>query len=90
MLRPEQIICHPATPSDPVQGKVRSTEFYGHDAAAQIVLAGTGEEILARAAGHRLPATGEQVSIVVEGPASAFLTAAAAQPSLAERLPALG
>ncbi|HWC09255.1 MAG TPA: hypothetical protein VG458_09390 [Solirubrobacterales bacterium] len=53
---------------------VRSTEFYGHDAAAQIVLAGTGE----------------QVSIVVEGPASAFLTAAAAQPSLAERLPALG
>jgi iron(III) transport system ATP-binding protein len=74
MLRPEQIACHPATPSDPVQGQVLSTEFYGHDATARIVLAGTpGEEILARAAGQNLPEIGEQVGIVVEGPASAFL-----------------
>ncbi len=90
MLRPEQIACHPASPSDPVQGQVLSTEFYGHDATARIVLTGTDEEILARAAGHQLPEIGEQVGIVVEGPASAFVTAAAAQASAAERLSALG
>ncbi|HEV7771108.1 MAG TPA: ABC transporter ATP-binding protein [Solirubrobacterales bacterium] len=91
MLRPEQIVCHPASGSR-VQGEVVSTEFYGHDATARIVLAGTpGEEILARAAGHQLPEIGEQVGIVVEGPASAFVSSAAqAQASLAERLPALG
>jgi iron(III) transport system ATP-binding protein len=92
MLRPEQIVCHPATPSDPVQGQVLSTEFYGHDATARIILTGTtGEEILARAAGHQLPEIGEQVGIAVEGPASAFPSSAAqAQASVAERLPALG
>jgi iron(III) transport system ATP-binding protein len=92
MLRPEQIACHPASASDEIQGQVLSTEFYGHDATARIVLTGTtGEEILARAAGHQLPEIGEQVAIVVEGPASAFLTSTAeARASIAERLPALG
>ena len=92
MLRPEQIACHPAGPSDRIQGRVLSTEFYGHDATARIALAGAiGEEILARAAGHRLPEIGEQVAIVVEGPASAFVPSAAeAQAGVAERLPALG
>jgi iron(III) transport system ATP-binding protein len=92
MLRPEQIACQPASASDPVQGRVLSTEFYGHDATARIVLtAATGEEILARAAGHQLPKIGEQVGIVVEGPASAFIASAPeSQSSVAERLPAFG
>jgi len=92
MLRPEQIACHPASASDPVQGQVLSTEFYGHDATARIVLSGaTGEEILARVAGHQLPEIGERVGIVVEGSASAFVTSVPeSRASVAERLPAFG
>jgi iron(III) transport system ATP-binding protein len=74
MLRPEQIVCHPAGASDEIQGEVLSTEFYGHDATARIRLSGsTGEVVLARASGHRVPAAGERVAVAVDGPASAFI-----------------
>ena len=73
MLRPEQILCRPVAGGDVARGRVLSTEFYGHDATARIELAGSaGEQILARAAGHRLPEIGEQVAVVVEGSAAAF------------------
>ncbi len=70
MLRPEQIHCEEAGDEGPL-GRVRSTEFYGHDAVARVAL-DAGPEILARAAGHRLPTAGQRVRLVVEGTAIAY------------------
>jgi iron(III) transport system ATP-binding protein len=76
MLRPEQIVCREAGARevrDGPRGRVLSTTFYGHDATARIALEGTARrEIVGRAAGHQLPAVGEQVEIAVEGTALAF------------------
>jgi iron(III) transport system ATP-binding protein len=76
MLRPEQILCREPDPlggHDGPLGRVLSTAFYGHDATARIVLE-TPErrEIVARAAGHLLPAAGDRVEIAVEGTALAY------------------
>jgi iron(III) transport system ATP-binding protein len=72
MLRPEQILCREPVAGAP-RGRVLATQFYGHDATARIALADpTCPEITARAAGHRLPAVGEEVSLVVEGTAIAY------------------
>jgi iron(III) transport system ATP-binding protein len=81
MLRPEQILCHepssPASGEEP-RGRVLSTAFYGHDATARIALAGGEQlEVVARAAGHLLPAIGAEVAIAVEGTAVVFPAAAA-------------
>jgi iron(III) transport system ATP-binding protein len=83
MLRPEQVRCDEVAAEGP-RGRVRSTEFYGHDAVARVELEG-GPEILARAAGHLLPTAGQQVCLVVEGtaiayPAEATATSAAPLP----------
>ena len=75
MLRPEQISCHDRDLDGAPRGRVGATEFYGHDASARIVL-DSGLEVLARCAGHRLPAPGEEVSILVEGTALAFSSGA--------------
>ncbi|HEX3433457.1 MAG TPA: ABC transporter ATP-binding protein [Solirubrobacteraceae bacterium] len=72
MLRPEQILCREPLAGAP-SGRVLSTRFYGHDATARIALADPDcPQITARAAGHRLPAVGDEVSLVVEGSALAL------------------
>jgi iron(III) transport system ATP-binding protein len=69
MLRPEQIACCTPSPELP-RGRVVSTQFYGHDAKAHIVLTDpSGSQITARAAGHVLPRAGEEVSLLVDGSA---------------------
>ncbi len=73
MLRPEQILCREPAAVGAPRGRVLSTQFYGHDATARIALDDPAcPEITARAAGHRLPLVGEEVSIVVEGTALAY------------------
>jgi iron(III) transport system ATP-binding protein len=79
MLRPEQILCVQDAVPDAPRGRVKSIDFYGHDATACIALGDPDcPEITARAAGHRLPGVGEEVSIVVDGTALAFPAANAA------------
>jgi iron(III) transport system ATP-binding protein len=93
MLRPEQILCQAlghAADSGAPRGRVLSTAFYGHDATARIALEGpTPREIVARAVGHLLPATGDDVTIAVVGTALAYSTGAAEAQAAPERLPAL-
>jgi iron(III) transport system ATP-binding protein len=72
MLRPEQIACRAPSPELP-RGRVISTQFYGRDATAIVSLADpAAPQITARAAGHRLPSPGEEVSIAVDGTALVF------------------
>jgi iron(III) transport system ATP-binding protein len=72
MLRPEQILCREPRAGAP-SGRVLATRFYGHDATARVALADPAcPEITARAAGHRLPAVGDEVSLAVEGTALAY------------------
>ena len=72
MLRPEQIACRAPSPELP-GGRVLSTQFYGHDATARVALADpAAPQIIARAAGHRLPTAGEEISLAVEGTALVF------------------
>ena len=89
MLRPEQILCREAGASaaeDGPTGRVLSTSFYGHDATARVALDGPERrEIVARAAGHLLPAVGRRVAIEVEGTAVAYPAGpATGPPSAAE------
>ena len=83
MLRPEQILCQAspaAAAAEAPRGRVLSTSFYGHDATARIALDGPERrEIVARAAGHLLPAVGERVAIAVEGTALAYPSGGAAK-----------
>jgi iron(III) transport system ATP-binding protein len=76
MLRPEQILCaepDAATSSLAPLGRVLSTAFYGHDATARIALEHPdGREVVARAAGHLLPAIDDRVTVAVEGSALAY------------------
>ena len=94
MLRPEQILCQaPTASTDPglPLGRVLSTAFYGHDATARIALDRPGDrEIVARAAGHRLPAVGDRVAVSVEGTALTYPTGDESEAIAAEPLPALG
>jgi iron(III) transport system ATP-binding protein len=72
MLRPEQILCREPLTGAP-HGRVLATQFYGHDATARISLPDPAcPQITARAAGHRLPKVGDEVSLVVEGTALAY------------------
>ena len=74
MLRPEQILCRDTIEPGAPRGRVLATQFYGHDATARIALESPDcPEITARAAGHRLPQVGDEVSVVVEGTALAYL-----------------
>jgi iron(III) transport system ATP-binding protein len=73
MLRPEQILCGDPSAANGPRGRVLATHFYGHDATARIALDHPDcPEVLARAAGHRLPHVGEQVAVVVQGTALAY------------------
>jgi iron(III) transport system ATP-binding protein len=72
MLRPEQILCSEPHDGAP-RGRVLATQFFGHDATARVSLEDPAcPQITARAAGHRLPAVGDEVSLVVEGTALAY------------------
>ncbi|HEY2216791.1 MAG TPA: ABC transporter ATP-binding protein [Solirubrobacteraceae bacterium] len=72
MLRPEQILCDEPLDDAP-RGRVVATAFYGHDATVEVsLLDRPGLSVTARAAGHRVPAVGEQVSLRVEGSALVF------------------
>jgi iron(III) transport system ATP-binding protein len=94
MLRPEQILCQDAGLADDGEqprGRVLSTAFYGHDATARIALEGPDRrEIVARAAGHQLPQTGDEVVIAVEGTALSYPAEGGQSGAAAERLPAFG
>jgi iron(III) transport system ATP-binding protein len=94
MLRPEQLLCQEpggAADHDQPRGRVLSTAFYGHDATARIALEDAGgREIVARAAGHLLPAIGAQVTIAIEGTALAFPQAMPAPPVAAPPAVPLG
>ncbi len=94
MLRPEQILCTGSSSAAAVEGprgRVLSTAFYGHDATARIAIDDPDhDEIVARAAGHLLPQTGEEVTIAVEGTALAYPAAETGAKLAAERLPAFG
>jgi iron(III) transport system ATP-binding protein len=74
LLRPEQILCREpgASHAGPL-GRVLSITFFGHDATVRILLEDADRrQIVARSAGHQLPAVGEQVAVVVEGTAVAY------------------
>jgi iron(III) transport system ATP-binding protein len=71
MLRPEQIRCDEPH-RDAVRGRVRSTEFYGHDAVARVMLGESGPEVLARTTGHLVPQPGQEVGLAIDGTAVAY------------------
>jgi iron(III) transport system ATP-binding protein len=74
MLRPEQILCREPREPGATRGRVLATQFYGHDATARISLEHPDcPEITARTSGHHLPRVGDEVSVVVEGTARAYL-----------------
>jgi iron(III) transport system ATP-binding protein len=92
MLRPEQILCQTSTAADAVRprGRVLSTDFYGHDATARIVLDDPDRsEIVARATGHQLPAVGDRVEVAVEGTALAYPAGTGEEGTMIESLAAL-
>jgi iron(III) transport system ATP-binding protein len=70
LLRPEQLQLGAGGVAGPV-ARVRSVDFYGHDARVLLDLP-AGLTVAARLDGHRLPADGEQVSLSVVGPAVPF------------------
>ena len=65
-----------------VKAQVGDVNFYGHDASISLRLLGgpTGEELTARGPGHRAPATGEVVFLVVEGRVATFKAAESLSP----------
>jgi iron(III) transport system ATP-binding protein len=70
LLRPEQILLGgPAGAGVPA--RVRDVSYFGHDAAVRLELDG-GPEVLARVAGHPLPAPGTTVRLTVAGEALAY------------------
>ncbi len=74
MLRPEQIVLgNPlAAPEGTPRGTVRALTFHGHDALAEVDIAGSPTPLLARTGGHLAPAVGDLVALHVEGTALAL------------------
>jgi iron(III) transport system ATP-binding protein len=73
VLRPEQLRClPPGAARGGARGTVLAVDYYGHDGTARVRLARDGVEVSVRAAGHLLAAPGEEVEVVVEGPATVF------------------
>ena len=68
LLRPEQILLGAAG----VEARVREVSYFGHDAAVRLSLVDGGTEVLARVAGHALPAPGDTVRLSVAGDAVAY------------------
>ena len=77
LLRPEQILLgEPVDGAVGVDARVRDVSYFGHDAAVRLELVGDDTEILARVAGHALPAPGTLVRLTVTGEALAYPPAA--------------
>jgi iron(III) transport system ATP-binding protein len=73
LLRPEQILLDATVDGEPgIQAWVRDVSYFGHDAAVRLELVGDETEILARVAGHELPAPGSLVRLTVAGEALAY------------------
>ena len=64
LVRPEQIALD--GPDGAVLARVDGIEFYGHDAVVRLTLEGD-VAVTARCPGHRLPAVGDAVRVVVHG-----------------------
>ena len=71
LLRPEQILLGAAAAGAGVEAKVCDVSYFGHDAAVRLELVG-GPEVLARVAGHALPAPGSTVRLTVAGDALVY------------------
>jgi len=71
LIRPEQLRLGAASSSG-VPARVAEVSFYGHDAAVQLDLAGSGERVVARVFGRAVPAAGSAVTVVVDGPVTVF------------------
>ncbi|MDP9390147.1 MAG: ABC transporter ATP-binding protein [Actinomycetota bacterium] len=70
LLRPEQLRLAPPT-AEGQAARVRSVDFYGHDSRVWLDLPG-GVTVSARLEGADLPATGDAVSITVQGAVLSF------------------
>jgi iron(III) transport system ATP-binding protein len=70
LLRPEQLRLTAAGPGAPA-ARVRTVDFYGHDARVELVLA-SGRTVSARLDGHDLPSPGDAVTVTVVGAALPF------------------
>ena len=70
LLRPEQLRLVAPSGTLP-RARVRSVDFYGHDARVWLELP-TGTIVSARLEGMELPVEGQDVSIAVVGPALSF------------------
>jgi iron(III) transport system ATP-binding protein len=55
-----------------VEAEVREVSYFGHDAAVRLSLLEDDTEVLARVAGHALPAPGDTVRLTVTGEALAY------------------
>jgi iron(III) transport system ATP-binding protein len=75
LLRPEQILLGAAGSDGEadagVEARVRDVSYFGHDAAVRLELTG-GPEVLARVAGHLVPAPGATVRLTVAGEVLAY------------------
>jgi iron(III) transport system ATP-binding protein len=74
LVRPEQLRLGGALADAPV-ARVRSVDFYGHDARVWLDLP-SGDTVSARLDGTELPSVGDDVSVTVLGPALSFPSAA--------------
>jgi len=82
LVRPEQIKLQapglsPADSAAANQATVTDVRYYGHDAGVQFQLTAGDESrtLIARVAGHRTPAPGDVVGIVVDGEVMAYKAA---------------
>uniref|UniRef100_UPI001F19E9F9 TOBE domain-containing protein n=1 Tax=Burkholderia sp. WTPI3 TaxID=2822167 RepID=UPI001F19E9F9 len=76
MLRPEQIGIAPAAPAGTAgshAARVEATQFAGQDADVLVRLDAAADTLVrARVPGHRCPAVGERVALVVDGAVMAY------------------
>jgi iron(III) transport system ATP-binding protein len=71
LIRPEQLQLLPHTAKG-VAARVAEVSFYGHDASVQLVLAASGERVVARVFGRDVPTAGTDVRVSVHGPVTVF------------------
>jgi iron(III) transport system ATP-binding protein len=72
VVRPDQLLLHPAARAGAVAGAVGDVQFYGHDAIVAVVLAADRSTVLARVPGTVHVEPGQQVWVEVTGPALAW------------------